>query len=75
MIVYFTLIVLMQSCTFDHPCTSTRTRKGTEKLSDIAGQLQTEVSLQAFQKGRVLQYNIAFEIVHYTSNHISTCWK
>lgn len=59
-LVYFTLMP-MQSCTFDHSRTSTRTWEGTEKLNDIAGQLQTWVSLQISQKGLVLPYNIIFE--------------
>lgn len=32
------------------------------------------ISLQASQKGLVLQSNIAFETVHGTSNHVSTSW-
>lgn len=42
-LVYYTLIMLIPSCTFDHPCISTRTWRGTEKLNDIAGQFQSWV--------------------------------
>lgn len=59
-LVYFALVPV-QSCAFDHSHTSTRTWKGTEKLNDIAGQLQTWASLQISQKDPVLPYNIIFE--------------
>lgn len=58
-LVYYTLIMLIPSCTFDQPCVSTRTWRGTEKINGIAGQCQNpKLGLQIPLKGLVLQYRL-----------------